>query len=282
MKTIRGKRALVTGATSDVGRAIALALARHGADIMLVDRHGQGLSKVAEELKRFPIEVIVTRCDPVSPPAIDAVAHKLIAVWNELDILINQSGVVRNGPSECMSDQQFQWMLDVNLHAPIRLTRKVLPLLIDNAPSHIVNIGSVSGLVARRNLMAYQVSKFGLQGFSESLMAEYGRYGVGVTSICPGYVKSRLVGRAGIGDGGRLSSLVATSPDVIARKTVRAIRLNQPLVTVSPCAHALWFLKRLAPALFLTILGRRRRTPLPTPAFTPTFLEHGDGGRRAA
>ena len=263
MKTILGKTAIVTGAASGIGRAIAAALAREGAHLVLIDIDPDGLEGAASELRRASIDVRTLVCDLGSNDEIDAVVKTIAADTRGLDILVNNAGIAYYGQAERMTDEQFQRVIDVNLWAPIRLTRKLLPLLMKCKEPHIVNVGSLAGLVARGKLMAYQVSKFGLQGFSESLIAEYGRHGLGVTSVCPGYVRTSLFenghnarGRRGFR---RPPDVISTTSSVVAEKTVRAIYRNRPLVTVTPVAHALWLLKRISPSAYLSFAGRRRR-----------------------
>ena len=286
MKTIRGKTAVVTGAASGIGRAIATSLAGEGASLVLIDIDADGLQCAATDLRRTAFDDVRTLvCDLGSSAAIDAAAEKIATVTQGLDILVNNAGIAYYGQAERMTDEQFQRVLDVNLWAPIRLTRKLLPLLMKREESHIVNVGSLAGLVARGKLMAYQVSKFGLQGFSESLIAEYGRFGLGVTSVCPGYVRTSLFENGHNARGRRgfrpPPDIITTTAPVVARKTVRAIYRNRPLVTITPVAHVLWFLKRLAPTAFLSFAGRRRhggRRP-----FTPKpGKPQGESERRAA
>ena len=149
--------------------------------------------------------------------------------------------------------------------APIQFVRELLPVLRTSPESHIVNIASIYGLVAFGRFTAYNVSKFGLVGLSESLRAEYGRQGIGVSTICPGFVSTNLFASAlsGYPDGRKPEPprLLCTSPECVANKVIRAIYRDRRLTLITPMAHFLYHVSRFAPGLidFVNRLGRRRR-----------------------
>jgi short-subunit dehydrogenase len=153
----------------------------------------------------------------------------------------------------------------VNLHAPIQFTQQLLPVLLDRLEAHVLNMASITGLVAGGRFCAYHVSKFGLVGFSEAIRAEFGRQGLGVTAICPGPVRTNLYRAAPSGHRDRATptppAWICTTPQRVAAKAIRAIRRDQRLVLVSPLAHALYYTKRLAPGLLDAVqrIGRRQK-----------------------
>jgi short-subunit dehydrogenase len=182
-----------------------------------------------------------------------------------VDILINNAGVAYYGPTHHMTPQQWQWVLAVNLHAPIQFTHELLPVLLDRDEAHILNLASIAGLVAGGRFCAYHVTKFGLVGFSEALRAEYGRQGLGVTALCPGPVQTNLYRSAACGHKSKQTptppSWICTTPERVAEKAIRAIRRDRGLVLVSPLAYLLYYAKRLVPGLLdrLQNIGRRRK-----------------------
>jgi len=131
----------------------------------------------------------------------------------------------------------------------------------------------MASLVASSKLTAYNVSKFGLLGLSESLLAEYGRGSLGVTALCPGFVRTKIFETSPrIGSSRQIRtppSWLTTTPEKVAAIAIQAIRKNQPLVVVTPLARTLWFCKRLAPSLFLKLMSRR---PKKRPARTEQKL----------
>jgi short-subunit dehydrogenase len=272
MKTIRGKKALVTGAASGIGRAIALALAREGAALYLLDVDAAKLAAVAAEARRQGIPVVEAPCDLARPEQITAVTRALLEDWGELDILINNAGVSYHGKTDGMPAREWQRLLAINLLAPVQLTLELLPVLLAREEAHIVNVGSILGLVAIPKMTAYQVSKFGLVGFSESLRAEYNRQGLGVTALCPGFVQTDIYRAMLEGEGARPMRTPPqwffASPEHVAARAVRAIYRNQGVVAVTLLARLMWLLKRLAPRLWSAAVrsGRKKKA---RPAETP-------------
>src|SRR2546423_9193599 len=178
MKVIRGKKALLTGAASGIGRAIALALAAQGADLYLIDIDEAGLELTARDAATRGTEVVTAVCDLREASQISAAVRALLSRWGKLDILINNAGVLFYGPTHGMTDEQWDRVMAVNLAAPIQLARELLPTLLSAEDAHLVNVCSIFGLVSSRNIAAYQTSKYGLIGFTEALRTEYGGRGL--------------------------------------------------------------------------------------------------------
>ena len=172
MRIIRGKKALITGAASGIGRAIALALAQQGADVFLVDINEDGLADVAREIGRHGTKVVTATCDLSDPAQIEALTANLRRRWNGLNILVNNAGITYYGHTHLMTGAQWNRIMAVNLLAPIQLTHKLLPLLLTAGEAHILNVSSMFGLATWRKTAAYQTSKFGLVGFSAALRAD--------------------------------------------------------------------------------------------------------------
>jgi 3-oxoacyl-[acyl-carrier protein] reductase len=257
MKIIRGKKALITGAASGIGRAIAIALAGEGADLYLIDIDEAGLELTAREVASRGIEVVTAVCDLREPAQISAAVRALLSRWDHLNILINNAGVLFYGPTHLMSDEEWDRVMSVNLAAPIQLVRELLPALLRSQDAHLVNISSIFGLVSSRNIAAYQTSKYGLIGFTEALRTEYGGRNFGVTAICPGFVSTPMMERVVGGEpavNGRSGkpptpppAWIFTSPETVAARTIAAMRRNRGVVVVTAAARLLWWLKRLVP-----------------------------------
>src|SRR3954468_3836141 len=130
MRHIRGKRALVTGAASGIGQAIALALAKQGADVCLVDIDEPGLNAAAAEVEALGVRVLAIRCDVSEKTDIAAAVERLLGQWGGLEVLVNNAGVVHYGPTEQMSEELWDHVLGVNLLAAIHFTRLLLPSLL--------------------------------------------------------------------------------------------------------------------------------------------------------
>ena len=196
MREIRGKTALVTGAAAGIGRAIALQLAREGADLYLLDIDEPGLADVVSAIQREGVQALGHYCDVSQPAQISRCVDHLRQQWGGVDILVNNAGITYYGDTAQMTAEHCEQLLAINLHAPIHFTRELLPTLCQRPEAHVLNVASFFGLIGTRHLSAYTSSKFGVVGFSESLRAEYGRRGLGVTALCPGFVDTRLFSSA--------------------------------------------------------------------------------------
>lgn len=253
MRQIRGKIALVTGAASGIGRAIALRLADEGARLYLLDVNPVALSAVIAEAKRRGVDALGRHCDVGQPVQVTAAVAHLLDQWGGVDILVNNAGITYYGRTAKMSAAHWDQLLAVNLHAPIQLVRELLPTLLSRDESHILNVASICGLVGLGRVVAYSTSKFALVGLSESLRAEFGRQGLGVTALCPGFVDTNLFDAAPRGEdlqeNKRPPRWMLTTPETIAQRAVRAIYRNQGLVVIQPYARLTYLLKRFAPGL---------------------------------
>jgi short-subunit dehydrogenase len=274
MKSIRGKRALVTGAASGIGREIALRLALEGVDVWLLDIDQAGLDDVVRDARVCGVRAVAARCDLSEPDQISSAVAEMIAEWGAVEILVNNAGVAFYGPTEKMTARQWDWLLAINLQAPIQITRELLPVLLRQPNAHILNVCSVAGLVAGPRSAAYHVSKFGLVGFTESLRAEFGRRGIGVTALCPGPVRTNLYKSAVSGSKHKPVPVppawLCASPEHIADRAVRAILSNRRMVVITPIAHLLFNAKRFAPWFLdgLNHLTLRKRKPVADTART--------------
>ena len=246
MHDLRGKKALVTGAARGIGRAIAIALAKEGVGLWLIDIDPLELSATAGEARRHGVEAVDWICDLADPSAITMAFRQILIRWNKLDILVNNAGIAYFGPTRDMTEAEWTRLMAVNLLAPIQLVRELIDTLLSQDEAHIVNVCSALGLVPFRNAAAYQTSKFGLVGFTQALHGEFGRRWFGVTAICPGFVDTAMiapwlprfpawVGRA--------------TPEKVAAKTVWAIRRNKRLVMITATARLGWWVTRLSPDL---------------------------------
>ncbi len=265
MRQIREKVALVTGAASGIGRAIALRLAREGADLFLVDVDAEMLAVTVSETESLGVRAVGYVCDLAERDEVRRIKDVVLQTFGRVDILVNNAGVCYYGSTIRMSQLQWDRLMAVNLEAPMQITRDLLPTLLSRPDAHVVNVASVCGFVAVRQYVAYTVSKFGLLGFTEALRAEFGRQGLGVTCVCPGLVSTDLLSSAELA---REDKPVPIPPawscataERVADKTIRGINRDKRLVLVTPLAYVLYYLNRFAPYVFdvMNRWGRRRR-----------------------
>jgi short-subunit dehydrogenase len=207
------------------------------------------------------VEAVAEMCDLSQPEQISSAIQRLLARWDGVDLLINNAGIGYYGRTERMTAEQWNRLLAINLHAPIQITRELLPSLLARDEAHILNVCSILGLVAGKRMTAYQTSKFALVGFGKALRAEYVRRGLGVTALCPGFVRTGLFQAAEIGPSGLAAPSpprwMLTTPEKVAAKALHAIRRNRAVVTVTPAAWLIWWIDRLMPA----VVDFLQRTP---------------------
>jgi 3-oxoacyl-[acyl-carrier protein] reductase len=267
MKVLRGRTAFVTGAASGIGRAIAIALAHEGVDLVITDRDAAGLSITQQEAEREGVSITQAICDLTQPESIAGMLERFFSDA-PLNILVNCAGLAFYGDQRSASDADWRNLMAVNLLAPMQITTRLISVLSRAEEAHIVNIASFLGLVPTRRLAAYQASKYGLVGFSLALRSEYCRRNFGVSVICPGFVKTAMlsqVDQSETAHGSRnIPGWLSTTPEHIAQVTVEAIKRDRGLVVVTAFARAMWRINRLFPGLvdFLNREGWRSRGPI--------------------
>ena len=251
MRQICGKTALVTGAASGIGRAIALRLADEGMRLYLLDVNPSAIASVVGEAKGRGAEALGRHCDLSQAAQISAAVAHLLDQWGGVDILVNNAGITYYGRTHKMSADHWEKLLAINLQAPIQLIRELLPTLISRDEAHILNVASICGLVGMSRVAAYTTSKFALVGLSETLRAEYSRHGIGVTALCPGLVDTNLFAAAprgtDINENKQPPRWLLTTPEAIANRAVRAIYKNQGVVVVQPYSRLPYLVKLRQP-----------------------------------
>jgi len=178
---LSGRRALVTGAASGIGRACAVRLAAAGAEVLAADRDADALDRLAEEVDLAPVVVDVAD--------LDAVDRLDLAV----DIVVNNAGLQHVAPVEEFPPERFSYLLRVMLEAPFRIVRGALPHMYERGWGRIVNMSSVHGLVASPGKAAYTAAKHGIEGLSKVVALEGAPHGVTSNCVNPAYVRTPLV-----------------------------------------------------------------------------------------
>lgn len=268
MKSFQDKNVLLTGAASGIGRALAQQLAEAGSRLYLVDIDQAGLAALADDLSSAGTTVWTRVCDLSVPADVSAMLNDFDHRVGILDLLFNNAGVAYYGPTEQMSAQQWDWLMQINLLSPIQITNHFLPHLLTRPDAHIANMCSISGIVAGGRFAAYNTSKFGLVGFTEALRAEYGRKGIGVTAICPGPVLTNLYKAAAAGRKDSAvpepPSLLSATPEQVAHRSLVAIRRNRRQQLITPMAYGLHLMKKLTPGLidFASQVSRKKKRRL--------------------
>jgi short-subunit dehydrogenase len=256
-----GGTAVVTGAASGIGTALARGLAARGSHLVLVDRDGDGLAAVAKSIgstaaTAADLRIATYVADLADPAATTRLGQTLAGVHRDTTLLVNNAGVALGGRFDQVSAAQFDTVLAVNLHAVVILTRALLPVLVAHRGAHLVNLSSIFGIVAPAGQAAYCTSKFAVRGFTEALRGELVPAGVGVTCVLPGGVRTNIARSAMVGDDvppaeaarmAEFGRFLTLDPAVAAETILRAVHRRRPRVLVGREAHVLDALARLLP-----------------------------------
>jgi short-subunit dehydrogenase len=266
--TLRGGVAVITGAASGIGAALALNLARRGMHLALVDLNAAGLEATAGQARAAGVSVSVHPMDVADHAAVAALPAAVVHEHGRVTALVNNAGVALGGLFEQVDADDFDWLMAINFGATVRLSRAFLPVLAREGAAQLVNVSSIFGIIAPPGQTAYAASKFAVRGFSESLRHELEMTGspVGVTLVHPGGV------RTSISDNARLArnldtdevareranwrSLLALAPDAAAEIVAVAIERRTPRVLVGGDAKGAALIQRLFPVTYWKHVAR--------------------------
>ncbi|MBW4444933.1 MAG: SDR family NAD(P)-dependent oxidoreductase [Plectolyngbya sp. WJT66-NPBG17] len=187
-----GKVAIVTGASAGIGEATAIALAAEGAQVILIARRGELLEALANRIEVQGGKALAIAADVTDEAQVQGVVQKVQATFDRIDILINNAGIALMGNIDGANTEDWRRMINVNIFGVLYFTHAVLPLLKAQRSGHIVNLSSVAGRTARVGVGAYNLTKWGINGFSESLRLEVYKDNIRVTLIEPGLVNTSI------------------------------------------------------------------------------------------
>ncbi|WP_051289247.1 SDR family oxidoreductase [Mycobacterium sp. URHD0025] len=254
----QGKRCLITGAASGIGRATALALAARGAELYLTDRDEVGLAQTVADARALGAQVPAHRALDISDyDQVAAFAADVHAAHSSMDVVMNIAGVSAWGTVDQLTHQHWRSMIDVNLMGPIHVIETFLPPMVQaRRGGHLVNVSSAAGIVALPWHSAYSASKYGLRGLSEVLRFDLARHRIGVSVVVPGAVKTGLVQTVQIAGVDRDDPNVqkwvdrfaghAISAEKAADKILAGMVRNRFLIYTSADIRALYTFKRVA------------------------------------
>jgi NAD(P)-dependent dehydrogenase (short-subunit alcohol dehydrogenase family) len=265
----RDRVAVVTGAAGGIGRAISLSLARRGAHLALADVDERGLAETAALAAGAGARTSTHRLDVADREAVRQLPDAVLAVHGRADLLVNNAGVALGGTFEQVAEADFDWLMEVNFHGLVRLTRAFLPLLRRSDAARIVNLSSLYGLVSPPGQTAYSASKFAVRGFSNALRHELEGSTVGVTVVHPGGVATSIARNARIPTGApadeverrrrRADRMLRMPPEEAGEIIVRAIERDAARVIVGNDAKIVALIERLMPVGYWRLLGRLAR-----------------------
>jgi short-subunit dehydrogenase len=228
---LTGKLVLLTGATGGLGRAIAQTLASRGATLVLSSRKGEALEELARSLPGSGHRALVADL------AAEGAAARLVTDAGEVEVLVANAGLPASGRLDAFSHDEVGRALRVNLEAPIRMAREIVPRMRERGSGHIVFVASLAGKVPSLRGSLYSATKFGLRGFGLALREDLWGSGIGVSVVLPGFVRD-----AGMfaDSGATVPPVIGTaSPEEVGEGVAEAIERNRGEVEVAPLAQRL-------------------------------------------
>ena len=258
-RKIEGLRTIVTGASSGIGREIAIELAQQRAKLIVTARRAERLEEVLAELQRVNADAVSVVGDIVDAATRTALVETAVGEFGGLDAVVNNAGIGALGPFLHADQDRLRRVMEVNFFAPVELIRVALPLLRQGNWPIIANVSSVLGHRAVANKSEYCASKFALHGFSDALRCELAGEGIDVLIVSPSTTSSEFFDRViDKSDTPDVPMSRAMSPRAVAQKTVRAMRRGKHEVILSAGGKALVWLDRLGPPIMNRILARLR------------------------
>ncbi|MEZ4461650.1 MAG: SDR family NAD(P)-dependent oxidoreductase [bacterium] len=264
MRNFKGRTAVVTGAGSGIGRALALAFAQQGTHLALSDIDADGLAQTAKQAESHGIEVFSEVLDVADRKAV--FAHKDAVVDHfdgQVHVLINNAGVSLRATTEDMDFDDFEWLMNINFWGVVSGTKAFLPVFRQVDEAHIVNISSIFGIVGVPTQSAYCASKFAVRGFTESLrielMAENSH--IHVSSVHPGGIKTNIVRNGRIRPMSRFDDsrdivaqfdkhLAQTTAETAANVIIEGMRRNEGRILIGNDAKAIDVAQRSMPTRY--------------------------------
>jgi short-subunit dehydrogenase len=266
--TFAGRTCVITGAASGIGAALAMNLARRKAVLVLVDKDADGLSRVAGLTGEMGASAVDTyRVDLADGGDRLDLAADVASRHRGADLLVNNAGVTLAGTFEENRPADVDWLLEINLHAVLRMTKAFLPQLLARPGSHLVNMSSLFGLIAPPGQVAYVTSKYAVRGFTEALRHELAPRGVGVTVVHPGGIRTNIAANARISgpdpDGVQAEqarrfaeTALTMPPEDAAQLIVAAVQSRKPRLVITRAAKAADLLARLTPGRYWDVSRR--------------------------
>lgn len=261
MKQLKNRVAVITGAGSGIGRALALGLAGEGCSLALVDFDKKGLEETQKLLAGSSVKVTIHTADVTDRSRMESLPEEIIKQHSRINLLINNAGV---GLYKTVADvpiEDIEWVMDINFWGVVYGCKSFLPYLQREDESHIVNVSSLLGFISIPKLGPYSASKFAVCGFTEALWREMRGTGVGVSLVYPGAVKTNILNKARFDSGDTEKSLkkvmarFGPTSEKAAKKIIKGIKRNKYRVRICIETYFMDWGKRFFPTLFSRMIS---------------------------
>jgi short-subunit dehydrogenase len=270
MQSLAGKVAVITGAGSGIGRALAELLAEEGCHLALADINAANLESITSALRQQDRQVSSHILDVADRAAVFAFADAVLTHHGSAQLVINNAGVAVSQTIANLSYEDFEWIMGINFWGVVHGTKAFLPHLLENNAGHIINVSSIFGIVSMPSQGAYNASKFAVRGFTEALRQELHNSNVQVSCVHPGGIKTDIARSArfyqginGKSDANRavadFDKLARTTPKQAARVIVEGLKGKRPRILIGNDARLLDWIQRLLPSAYPRLLARLMR-----------------------
>jgi len=194
MRGLTGKTAFVTGGASGIGFAVSLAFAQAGMKVMLADIEEEALAAAVKNLKGVGPDVRGVQCDVTDPHSVERAAKMSYEAFGKIHVLCNNAGVLAIGGVDNISVEEWRWVFDVNVMGILYSLSAFLPhIRAHGEGGHIVNMASMAGILSGQGFSPYSASKFAVVNMSEGLATQLQPLGIGVSVVCPGFVRTKIM-----------------------------------------------------------------------------------------
>jgi len=253
-----GKIAVITGAGSGIGRALAQQLNREGCRLLLCDISESGLTGTLASLECKDVPAQYRIMDVADKTAMQAWAKEIAAEHGHIDIIVNNAGVATGAPVEETKYEDLEWLMGINFWGVVYGTMEFLPLLRKSRQGHLVNISSILGVVSFPTQSAYNAAKFAVRGYTESLRQEMAGTNVHVCCVHPGGIKTNIVRNARLPgpnanreeSEANFDKLARTSPESAAEQIIKAIEKRKKRLLIGADAKIMSVISRLLPVRY--------------------------------
>ena len=270
LRIFDGAVAIITGGASGIGRALSEALGRRGASVILADRQAALAQEVAAGIRERGGQASAVELDVTDFTAVDQLVRATAQAQGRLDYMFNNAGIAIGGEVRVCHIEDWAAVLNVNLHGVVNGVQAAYPVMLSQGYGHIVNTASMAGLLPMPAAVSYATTKHAVVGLSKSLRIEAAPYGVRVSVLCPGFIRTPIL--YGGKYGKQLQPIPPEvqekfirqyrpmDPAVFAEKVLDALARNKPLIIVPGWWRLLWWLSRLSPALEFSLAQRGYRS----------------------
>lgn len=271
MKSFKNKVAAITGAGSGMGRALAIELAKAGAQLAVSDIDEARVEETAELVAQLGADVISRKLDVSQKDDVQAWADEVFHHYGKVNLIFNNAGVALSATVEDISYDDFNWLFNINFFGVMYGTKAFLPYLKRSGEGHIVNTSSVFGLIAVPGLVAYNTSKFAVRGFTETLRQELDieKCGVSCSSVHPGGIKTNIAKDAKMRDSMKkivgddldkstenFEKLFSTTSEDAAKIILKGVQKNKRRILVGKDAYAIDGFQRSLPTLYQRVVSK--------------------------